>query len=216
MKRLVIFDLDGTLIDSLADLADSVNAVLSQSGLPTHPIDAYRHFVGDGFATLVRRALPQEIAESAAADTYRQRMHEEYGRRWLNKTVPYPGIVEMLAELERLSVQSAILSNKPDAATRHITRVLFPNHPFVLVRGGLTDTPLKPDPAGAVKMLQQLNREPRDTLYVGDTNTDMRTGKSAGLKTLGVSWGFRPVEELVESGADAIVDQPSQIIAHVR
>jgi phosphoglycolate phosphatase len=142
-------------------------------------------------------------------------MHEEYGRRWLKKTTPYPGIEDMLAQLEKRSVQSAILSNKPDAATRHITRELFPNHPFVLVRGGLADTPLKPDPAGAVNMLQQLKREPGETLYVGDTNTDMRTGKAAGLKTLGVSWGFRPVAELVESGADAIVDHPLEIIDHL-
>jgi phosphoglycolate phosphatase len=216
MIRLVIFDLDGTLIDSLADLGTSMNAVLARAGWSTHPLDAYRHFVGDGVANLVRRALPAALrADEEAVARHLAEMREEYDRRWLDQTRPYPGIAAMLRELSERGVGAAVFSNKPDPATQHLVRVLFPGYPFLRVRGARPDTPLKPDPAGAVAILAETGIPAAATLYVGDTDTDMRTGRAAGLRTLGVSWGFRPVEELLAHGAASVLQHPRELADHL-
>lgn len=212
MPKLIIFDLDGTLIDSLEDLADAMNAVLARAGLPTHPVDAYRHFVGDGIANLARRALPTEHRVEEEVSRFRDLLREEYDRRWLDKTRPYPGIPEMLESLRARGTPVAVLSNKLHHATEHVVRVLFPDYPFAVVRGSFPDIPLKPDPAGARWISQHLGIAPGQTLYVGDTDTDMKTGLAAGFTAVGVAWGFRPVRELEENGAQRILHHPSDLL----
>lgn len=210
---LVVFDLDGTLIDSLADLADSMNAVLARSGLPVHPMDSYRRFVGDGVHNLVRRALPDDRKSEEDIRRHLDDMRAEYGRRWLDKTRPYPGINDLLAALAARGVKTAVLSNKPHPATEHVTRALFPRHAFSLVRGAVPELPVKPDPAGAFHITKTLGVPAAQTLYVGDTDTDMKTGRAAGYTVVGVAWGFRPVEELVANGAHHIVQTPAELLA---
>lgn len=212
---LVIFDLDGTLVDSLGDLADSMNAALESLGFPTHPTESYRFFVGDGVVTLARRAVPSEVVDEATIGEAVRLMREEYSRRWTDTTRPFPGIPELLAGLRRRDLKTAILSNKPDFATREMARLLFGQFPFQAVRGASPDHPLKPDPTTALAICSDLGADPSRTVYVGDTDVDMETGRRAGMKTVGVTWGFREVEELRKAGAHRIIDHPLDLLEFV-
>jgi phosphoglycolate phosphatase len=208
----VIFDLDGTLVDSLEDLADAMNSVLESLGFPTHPREPYRRFVGDGVVMLVRRAVPPDVKDEGSIAEYVSMMREEYARRWLNKTRPYPGVVELLSALRDHGLRTAVLSNKPDQATRTIVSKLFADQPFDHVQGALPDTPLKPDPTSAVEIATTLKLDPERIVCVGDTNVDMRTGRRAGTFTVGVTWGFRDEDELRGSGAQHIIHHPSDLL----
>ena len=212
----VIFDLDGTLVDSLDDLADAMNSVLESLGFPTHPRAPYRRFVGDGVVMLVRRAVPADIEDEGVIAEYVGMMREEYARRWLNKTRPYPGVLELLSALRHHGLKTAVLSNKPDPATRTIVSKLFADHPFDHVQGALPDTPLKPDPSSALEIATTLKLAPQRIVYVGDTNIDMRTGRGAGMFTVGVTWGFRDEDELRDSGAQRIIYHPLELIEVLR
>ncbi len=207
--RAIIFDLDGTLLDSLADIADSMNRVLAALGLPEHPHEAYRYFVGEGMATLVARALPPEQREQP---TIREQaltaMRREYGRNWRNQTRPYPQIPELLTALNRQGVTLTVLSNKPQEFTDQAVADLLAPHQFAAVRGARADTPQKPDPTGALALVAQLALPVTDLLYVGDSGIDMETAKRAGIFAIGVLWGFRPAEELRDHGADALISHP--------
>ncbi|MEE2658399.1 MAG: HAD family hydrolase [Candidatus Latescibacterota bacterium] len=209
----VIFDLDGTLLDTLEDLADSMNAVLSARGYPPHPVEAYRFFVGEGVEMLVRRALLE--AEGDRDDEVArcvERMRSEYSSRWADKTRPYDGIDDLLHDLADAGIPKAVLSNKPEDFTLLTVGRLLRGHVFVSVRGQREDTPAKPDPAGALAIAEELGLEPAQVLYVGDTATDMQTASRAGMYAVGVSWGFRSVQELVDHGACMIVDRPAQLM----
>jgi phosphoglycolate phosphatase len=208
----IIFDLDGTLADSLGDLADSMNEVLESMGHPTHPREPYRRFVGDGIVNLVRRALPAEVADQATVEEAVRRMQEVYARRWMDATVPYPGIPELLRELRALELKTAVLSNKPDGATKELVSRLFPVHAFDRVRGERPGIPLKPDPTSALDLLSDLGARPESVLYLGDTDTDMQTGRRAGMFTVGVTWGFRDENELRDSGAQRIIRDPLELL----
>lgn len=212
----VIFDLDGTLIDSLGDLADSMNDVLRSLGHPTHPRASYRRFVGDGMVNLVRRSLPPAAAGDFSVEEALRQMRDAYRRRWLDTTVPYNGIPELLSELRALELRTAVLSNKPEAAACELVHRLFPEHPFDRVRGASPDIPLKPDPTAAFMILSEIDVQPRDALYLGDTNTDMQTGRRAGMFTVGVTWGFRDEGELRSSGAQSIIHHPLELLHVVR
>lgn len=209
---LVIFDLDGTLVDSLGDLADSMNAALESMGFPTHPTESYRHFVGDGVITLARRTVPPTVVDEATIDEAVRRMREEYARRWTDSTRPFPGVPELLDALRRRGRMTAVLSNKPDFATQEIVRLLFGGFPFQAVRGASPDHPLKPDPTAALAICSDLRVDPSRALYVGDTDVDMETGRRAGMLTAGVTWGFRGIEELRKAGADRIIDHPLELL----
>lgn len=210
--QLVIFDLDGTLIDSIGDLADAMNAVLKDLGHPTHPRDDYRFFVGDGLEILVRRALPQaELIDEKFSDTV-QLMRREYSARWTATTRPFPGIPELLEELRAREIRSAVLSNKPDHATRVIVGELFADHDFGVVRGALDGVPLKPDPTSALEAASALGSSSEETIFVGDTPVDMETGTNAGMRTVGVTWGFRSAKELLDTGADQVIDHPRDLL----
>ncbi len=210
--QAVLFDLDGTLLDTLPDLAHSVNKILSRLGHPVHPVDAYRYFVGDGVEFLIRRALPGgESATDEQVETVTEAMEKEYARRWVEHTRPYSGVPEMLAWLERRKIPKAIISNKPDLFTQIMVRELLPGLLFEVIRGATPTTPKKPDPTVALQIARQMGAEPSQVMLVGDSSIDMQTASAAGMYPVGVSWGFRSVGELLQNGARAILNSPIDI-----
>lgn len=210
--RAAIFDLDGTLLDTLHDLADSANEALAAAGLPEHPVDSYRTFVGDGIHVLVQRILPADLSGGEKAGEVLGLYRAAYGRRWNNKTAPYAGIPETLRELSLKAVRMAVLSNKPQAFTELCVEHHLPGHPFDLVHGQRESVPRKPDPAGALEIARGFGILPADIVFIGDTMTDMDTAVSAGMRAIGVSWGFRPVEELMDHGAEVVLDHPAELL----
>lgn len=209
--KAAIFDLDGTLLDTLEDLADAANEALAAAGLPPHPVDAYRIFVGDGIQTLVRRIVPTDGAEEKVTEVltlYRA----AYGRRWKNKTRPYDGIPEMLTALTQRTVRMAVLSNKPQRFTELCMAHHLPGFAFAPVLGQREEVPRKPHPAGALEIAEKLGLSPGEIAFVGDTRTDMDTATAAGMVPVGVTWGFREVEELRAHGARVIVHHPLELL----
>ncbi|NQU10471.1 HAD-IA family hydrolase [bacterium] len=208
--QAVMFDLDGTLVDSLADLANAVNHALITLGCPTHPLAAYRQFVGDGARALCVRALPAD-REDLVEETVRL-MREHYEAHWSDLTHPYPGILALVGALRQRGLRLAVLSNKPDGFTKQIVTRYFPGEPFHAVRGQLSHLPLKPDPTTARQIAAELGVPPGQWLYLGDTNTDMRTAHAAGMHAVGVLWGFRDRAELEDSGAADILTEPGELL----
>jgi phosphoglycolate phosphatase len=209
--RAVLFDLDGTLADSLADLANATNWALARLGCPTHPAASYRYFVGDGARKLCARALPAD-KQNLVDETLRL-MRERYDAHCFDVTKLYPGIPELISTLAERRHRLAVLSNKPDVFTKRMIAQYFQPSPFAVVRGQLPKVPLKPDPTAALQIAQELGVPPAQWLYLGDTNTDMRTAHAAGMHPVGVLWGFRDREELAESGAEHIVTKPEEVLA---
>jgi len=213
MYEAILFDLDGTLLDTLEDLADSCNAVLAARGLPTHPTDSYRVFVGDGMENLFRRALPQgRRDDEGEVRACVEAMRVEYGKRWARKTVPYEGIRELLDGIAGRNVAAAVLSNKPHEFTVEMVDRFFGPGRFQAVFGARPGVAKKPDPAAALEVSRILAVPPSRFLYAGDTNTDMRTAVNAGMFPLGVLWGFRGAMELKEAGARTLIAHPGQIL----
>ena len=210
--RSVLFDLDGTLLDSLADLADSCNAALAAHGFPTHPTDAYKYFVGDGVAKLLERALPPNHNDMATITEVSPTYRTEYQHRWNAKTRPYPGVPELLDALTRRHLTLAVLSNKPDDFTRQCVTELLPRWRFDIVMGATPALPHKPHPAGALQLARTLALPPAEFVYLGDTSTDMQTATSAGMLPIGVTWGFRPESELRAHGAKHILHHPLDLL----
>lgn len=210
--KAILFDLDGTLLDTLADLGNSMNAALEHYGFATHPLDKYRKFVGDSVKCLVERTLPKDQLNEENYNKCLTAMLKEYDKRWKDTTKPYPGIIEMLDELEKREIPKVVLSNKPHDSTIKCVETFFPNHKFQAIQGVSEQVKRKPDPAGAIKIAQELNIAPADFLYLGDTNTDMQTALAAGMFPTGVLWGFREADELTANGAKALIDHPKHII----
>ncbi|MEW6220389.1 MAG: HAD family hydrolase [Thermodesulfobacteriota bacterium] len=210
--RAVIFDLDGTLLDTLADLAAAVNRALAARGLPVHPLDAYRFFVGEGAATLVQRALPAAARGGTLAQEVLASFVEDYGRHWRVTTRPYDGIPELLAALAGRGLALAVLSNKPQDFTRLCVGQFFGDIPFAQVLGEELGRPRKPHPAGALAIASRLGLPPAAFLYLGDTAIDMETARAAGMYGVGALWGFRSRAELEESGARALVASPQELL----
>jgi phosphoglycolate phosphatase len=208
--RAVLFDLDGTLADSLADLANATNWALTQLGCPTHPLESYRYFVGEGARELCARALPAD--KQNLVDDALRLMRERYDAHCFDLTKLYPGIPELISVLAERHYRLAVLSNKPDVFTERMISRYFNPSPFTIVRGQLPNVPLKPDPTAALRISQEIGVPPAQWLYLGDTNTDMRTARAAGMHAVGVLWGFRDREELVESGAEHIVAKPEEVL----
>ncbi|MCD2493335.1 HAD family hydrolase [Lacrimispora sp. NSJ-141] len=198
----VIFDLDGTLINTLDDLADSVNEALAGMGYPVWPAEAYRLKVGRGFRNLMENSVPEEVkAEDAVIDEMLRRFLEAYDRRYLEKSRPYEGIDGLLDRLVSEGVQVAVNSNKRTDYTEKLIQKFFPRIPFAGVFGERKGVPKKPDPASALELCGIMGLAPGDVLYIGDSKTDIQTGKNASMDTVGVTWGFRGYEELHENGA---------------
>lgn len=211
--KAVLFDLDGTLLDTLDDLGDSMNAVLAGRGYPTHPIRAFTEFVGDGVQNLVRRALPPDAASNEAlVAEMTPLMRAEYARRWRDKTRPYEGIPQMLEALSVRGLRLAVLSNKPHPATVEVVQHFFPPGRFDAVFGARPEVPIKPDAGAALEVARQLGIPPREFLYLGDTNTDMQTANAAGMYAVGALWGFRTAGELRESGARVLIGHPRDFL----
>jgi phosphoglycolate phosphatase len=212
----VLFDLDGTLLDTLDDLGDSMNAVLAARGYPTHPIRSYTSFVGDGVQNLVRRSLPVEAGrDDAIVDELVPLMRSEYSLRWSAKTRPYDGITELLDGLAARGLRLAVLSNKPHPATLEVVAHFFPRWKFDATLGARPEVPIKPDAGAALEVCRQLGVPPEAFLYLGDTDTDMQTAAAAGMFAVGVLWGFRSAEELLSSGAKMIVSSPGEVLSLV-
>jgi phosphoglycolate phosphatase len=206
--RAIIFDLDGTLLDTLDDLADSMNSVLAQSRLPTHPTSAYRYFVGDGVEMLVRRSLPFDVADPAELRRFVDLMQREYAARWTCKTRPYPGVAEMLSTLAAAGLRLAVLSNKPDDAAHEVVRTFLPDVRFEVVLGATPTRPKKPHPAAALEIADRMGIPPALFAFVGDSSMDMQTAVSAGMLPIGALWGFRTAEELISAGACLLLRHP--------
>jgi len=213
--KAIIFDLDGTLINSLGDIADTMNSVLKINGFNTHSEDAYRMFVGRGIEELILGALPMEMRDEKNAKEYTILYRQEYQKRCLNRTAPYDGILEMLQLLKENNIVCSILSNKSDKFTKMMVSEIFPAEYFKEVLGSRDGVPIKPDPSAAIEIAQKCNITPDNFLFVGDSGVDMETGKSAGMIPVGVSWGFRDRDELEASGAYKVITRPEELLSLV-
>lgn len=210
MKKTVIFDLDGTLLDSIEDIASSMNKVLESLQLPTHKIEDYKHFVGGGVDILVDNALSNQSKE--IKDEVTKRFKIEYDGKLHSKTLPYDGIYELLDELKKLDINLAVLSNKPHEFTVSYVNHFFKNYNFKEIHGQKKDVPKKPDPKAALDIVKCLDSSCENTYFIGDTKIDMQTAKSANMTAIGVLWGFRDEKELRDFGADFIVSNPLEIL----
>ena len=210
----IIFDLDGTLLDTLVDLADTGNELLREHDFPTHPTAAYKKFVGDGLQTLIKRIMPvgteEFFIEKCCAS-----FEERYSHNWKRNSCPYAGINDMVAALKMHGVKLAVLSNKPEAFTKLFVDEFFLRGQFSIVHGQRQGVPKKPDPTVALAIAAQLGVHPQETLFVGDSGVDIKTGKAAEMLTAGVSWGFRSVQELAENNADILVHNPLELQQYV-
>lgn len=211
--RAVIFDLDGTLLDTIVDLAQSMNAVLARFGYPEHEVETYKTYVGDGLEMLVRRSMPEAARNdpSLRADCI-EAMREEYRQRSRETTAPYPGIPELLDGLAARGVRMAVLSNKPDGPTRLLVAQLLARWAFDAVHGESDMTPRKPDPAGALLIARTVQIPPAEILFLGDTGIDMRTATAAGMFPAGALWGFRQADELLAAGAQTLISSPRELL----
>lgn len=209
---LVIFDLDGTLLNTIGDLAVACNAMLALRGLPQHSYDDYCHFVGNGILRLVERALPEPLRTPENIDRARADFVKYYLDHIDCRTTPYDGIPELLAELDRRAIRMAVASNKFQAGTEKLVARFFPGVSFAVVFGQRPGVPLKPDPAVVGEILARTSVPRDEVLYVGDSGVDMLTARAAGVRSAGVTWGFRERQELVEAGASNIVDRPAQLL----
>jgi len=199
--KAIIFDLDGTLIDSLDDIAKSMNDVLRQLGYKEHKIEDYKHFVGDGALILVQNSLPKECPKEEIQKAF-DLFIEIYELGIHHDTKPYEGIYDLLEKLSHTSFKLGILSNKPHDITNQYAKKLFSDFNFEEVHGQKESIPKKPHPKGALDIARNFNLRPEEIFFVGDTATDMKTAQNANMKSIGVLWGFRPKQELIESGAD--------------
>ncbi len=205
----LIFDLDGTLADSLTEIADAMNGALLAHRLPTFATDAYRLMVGEGMRVLAKRAIGKaDVPVESVLEVYQAKYHQnEHAKTW-----PYPGIDVLLEALARRKVPMAVLSNKPDRLTKSLVAQRFGTIPFVSVRGEQEGVPRKPDPAAAFELALALNVLPANIGFVGDTAIDMNTAKAAGMTGIGVLWGFRDRAELVGAGARHILSTPEELL----
>jgi len=209
----VLFDLDGTLLDTLRDIGEACNRVLAERGYPGHPIDTYRYMVGDGARVLWARALPEDQREDSTIDGCLDAYITEYARGWNVHTQPYEGIGDLLDALIERRLKLAVLSNKPHRFTVQCVETFLARWTFHAVRGQSDAFPRKPDPASALDVAGHLGTTPDRMLYVGDTGTDMQTATRAGMVAAGVLWGFRGRAELETNGATEIIGRPLELLA---
>lgn len=211
MKSLIIFDLDGTLLDTVADLAVSTNYALSQFNFPTHDISAYKLFIGNGINNLFERALPK--GEKTAENIWEIRKHflEYYGAHSAELTVPFPGISELLQKLQSAGFKLAVASNKYQQGTETLIQRFFPEIEFTAVFGQCEGIPVKPDPTIVQDIMSIANVPASEVLYVGDSGVDMQTANNSGVDAVGVTWGFRPKAELEAFRPKYMIDKAEDI-----
>ena len=209
MQKFVVFDLDGTLLNTLPDIAGAINRVLFRFGLPQHPVDSYRQFTGNGARVLTLRAL---AGQEEMADHVHANYLQEYARNSRLRTAPYEGIPQLLKALNQLGVQVIVYSNKDDPDTREVIAHYFPDIHFAAVRGALPDLPLKPDPTALADILDTLALQPQDGLYLGDTVMDMQCAQAAGIPAVAALWGFQSEEDLRAQGPAYAIHEPSALL----
>jgi len=210
MIKAIIFDLDGTLLDTLTDIMESVNRVLEKYQFPTHELQEYKYFIGNGIEVLTKKAFPQDIAASDF-EIYLREVKDEYAQRQTLRTKAYDGIQEMLQQLNRKKISINILSNKPHEFAVPTVQHFFPDIQFDIVFGSRKHVERKPSPEAVFEILTTLEISKNECLFVGDTSTDMLTAVNAGVSAVGLSWGFRTVEELREAGAKWIIHKPKEL-----
>jgi phosphoglycolate phosphatase len=215
MKKLVIFDLDGTLVNTIADLADSVNYALQTLGYPAQPYEKFPYFVGNGIYKLIERALPPESRDEQTIRAVKAVFMDYYMLHNTDKSTVYDGVGELLRALAGKGVALAVASNKVHEATVAMIARLFPGIGFACVLGQRDGVPTKPNPAIVAEILQTASATPSETLYVGDSGVDMQTAHNAGITAVGVTWGLRPVEELRQNAADIIIDSPMELLEYL-
>ena len=209
----VLFDLDGTLLDTLQDLGRSMNAVLARMGFGTHEVAQYKQLVGEGVAALARGALPPSVRDhEPIVNACVAALRDEYALHCMDATAPYPGISEALADLKEANVKTAVLSNKPDDMVKLLVRTFFPSIGFEVVLGASDSLPRKPDPAGAMEAARLLAVDPARIIFLGDSKTDMETAVAAGMFPVGALWGFRDARELSRYGARTLISKPGELL----
>lgn len=211
MTEFCIFDLDGTLLDTLEDLAVSVNYALEKNGLPQHPIDSYRYFVGDGVLMLIRRASKSE--DESLLQAVKEDFDQHYNVHRFDRTRPYDGVRALLEALEERKIPTAVLSNKPDEFVGDLMKRYFPGISFFATFGKRPGVAKKPDPAALNQLIAQKGVAKSACLYVGDSNVDVETAHNAGIRCCGAEWGFRGYQELKEAGADCFAKTPLDVLA---
>ena len=215
MIKTLIFDLDGTVLNTIDDLADSANWVCACNGWPQHTLEEYKQMVGNGIPMLVKRFSPSWAQDPTTLAGTQAQFRARYAAHKMDKTAPYPGILSTLKLLRKMGIQLAVVSNKADGLCQLIVPHYFGDL-FHLVQGMTAELPAKPDPASTLAVMQQLRADPESTLFVGDSNVDVLTGHNAGLKVVGVNWGFRGEAELRAAGADHIIESPVMLLSMVQ
>ncbi len=213
--RAVLFDLDGTLLNTLQDVAESVNKGLESLGFPQHSIESYKSLIGEGRDVLVLRALPENHRDKETGQKLLTIVNAEYAIHWADNTRPYPGIPELLDDLTVKGIKITVLSNKADDLTNIcVTKLLAPWR-FALIAGARPSVPNKPDPTAALQIAKQLNISPPQFLYLGDSDIDMKTANGAGMYAIGAGWGFRSAQELITGGAKAVIKHPGELLNYL-
>jgi len=212
LYKAVIFDLDGTLLNTLEDIGTAANRALDKKGFPSHPIDLYREFVGEGAKLMITRTLPEEYRDEMTIRSCLEEYLAEYRRCWDAATKPYDGIPDLLNAVVSRGMKLAVLSNKAEGFTRQCVSKFLSHWTFDIVIGEKEGVARKPDPQGALIIAARLGVDPGETLFVGDSGVDMKTAKAAGMFAVGALWGFRDREELEQNGADVIINHPMEIL----
>ncbi len=212
MIRGIVFDLDGTLLNTLKSIANAFNRSLLQMGFPTHDIESYRLFVGDGVYRCAERCLPAEQRTTKNINQLVEIERQDYATGWKLDAMPYEGISDLLESAEANSLKLAVLTNKDDQFAQQCVSYFFPTTPFSSIIGHSEKIPHKPDPAGGMLIANQLDLAPRELVMVGDTNIDIHTAKACNMVSVGVLWGFRERKELVDAGADKIITHPNELL----
>jgi len=210
MYRYVIFDLDGTLLNTIDDLADAGNWVCRKNGWPTHTVDEFKYFVGNGMPMLTTRFMPEEERTPEGIQRALNEFMPYYDTHKADKTAPYPGIPALLARLKDAGISISVLTNKADPMAGPVMERYYPGV-FSLIQGALPGVPVKPDPTLLLRLMERMGAKAEETLFVGDSNVDIRTAKNGGLTSCGVLWGFRTRQELEAEGANYVVETPEQL-----
>jgi len=210
--QAVIFDLDGTLLNTLADIADSANRVLTAHGFPPHQEDAYRWFVGDGSAILMTRALPEEWRSPEMIKACLHGFISDYNQNWHQATRPYDDLKDLLGELQARKIKMSVVTNKPHRFTGAMMAHYFEGFGFYPILGQRDGIPKKPDPRQALSAAAKMGVPPSACIFIGDSGVDMQTARNAGMMPVGAGWGFRHPEELIRAGAVAVIDHPLELL----
>jgi len=216
MIKGVVFDLDGTLANSIEDIADSMNQVLTEKGFSTHNYTTYKTFVGRGIKSLVENALPESSRDESTLNESFERMMKVYDDNCIVKTCLYPGIAKLLSTLNEKGIKIAVFSNKANELTQKIVKTLLSDWKLEMVIGAGGEIPRKPDPTGALLISEKMGIPPSELMYIGDSGVDMQTAENSGMYATGVLWGFRDMEELLDNGAKMVLEHPIDLLRSLK